>query len=95
MTNSKYEKRVWHLSFLICLKFDACYLLFPTPGSDKPVMSSLLAELGRPAKMTKVRALMVQHITDALAASRFHMHTGHPLLSAVRRRTRGTFVAPR
>ncbi len=62
---------------------------------EKPVMSSLLAEMGRPAKMTKVRALMVQHLSDAFAASRFHMHTGHPLLSAVRRSSRGSVVATR
>jgi lipoate-protein ligase B len=43
-------------------------------------MSSLAAERNRPAKMTSVRAELVTQLTEAFGCSRYHLHTGHPLL---------------
>jgi lipoyl(octanoyl) transferase len=43
-------------------------------------MSCLVAELGKPTKMTTVRAELVCRLADAFGCDRYHLHTGHPLL---------------
>ncbi|MBN1590197.1 MAG: hypothetical protein JW888_11840 [Pirellulales bacterium] len=61
----------------------------PTPGlaglveSDRDAstrMGSLAAERRGRAKMPRVRAALIRHLSDRLGADRYHMHTGHPLL---------------
>ncbi len=43
-------------------------------------MSTLVAERGRPVKMTRVRAELVRHLADAFGCRRQHFYTGHPWL---------------
>jgi len=43
-------------------------------------MSCLVAELGKPAKMTAVRAELVRRLADVFGCDRYHLHTGHPML---------------
>lgn len=43
-------------------------------------MSTLVAERGQPVKMTRVRAELVRHLTDAFGCVRQHLYTGHPWL---------------
>ncbi len=40
----------------------------------------LVAERGRGARMTTVRATLVRHLADAFRCERSHLYTGHPLL---------------
>jgi lipoyl(octanoyl) transferase len=59
------------------------------PPSDVPDgqiarMSSLLAEQRQPVRMTQVRAELLPAIAQALGCERYHIFTGHPLLSRVR-----------
>jgi lipoyl(octanoyl) transferase len=49
-------------------------------GSDHAAMSCLVAERGRPVKMTAARAAIVSRLADALSCPRYHMYTGHPWL---------------
>jgi lipoyl(octanoyl) transferase len=44
-------------------------------------MSSLLSHRALPTKMSRVRAALVTHLAEALRLERYHLHTGHPLLS--------------
>ncbi|HYW80998.1 MAG TPA: lipoyl(octanoyl) transferase LipB [Thermoguttaceae bacterium] len=41
---------------------------------------SLVAERGRGARMTTVKASLVRHLADAFGCERSHLYTGHPLL---------------
>jgi lipoyl(octanoyl) transferase len=43
-------------------------------------MSCLVAERGRPVRMTSARAAVVGRLADALGCPRYHMYTGHPWL---------------
>lgn len=43
-------------------------------------MSCLVAERGRPVRMTSARAAVVGRLADAFACPRYHMYTGHPWL---------------
>ncbi|MBM4003430.1 MAG: hypothetical protein FJ295_09115 [Planctomycetes bacterium] len=59
------------------------------PPSDVPMgqtarMSSLLAEQRQPVRMAQVRAELMPAIAQALGCERYHIFTGHPLLSRVR-----------
>jgi len=47
-------------------------------------MSCLVAERGRPVRMTSVRAELVRHLAESFGCDRYHLHTGHPWLSASR-----------
>jgi lipoyl(octanoyl) transferase len=47
---------------------------------DHSSMSSLAAERCGPAKMTSVRAALVQNLPAALGCDQYALHTGHPLL---------------
>jgi lipoyl(octanoyl) transferase len=49
---------------------------------DKPEMSSLLAERGRPVKMTQVRTGLIEALSAAWGCRQYHLWTGHPLLTA-------------
>jgi lipoyl(octanoyl) transferase len=51
-------------------------------------MSSLLSHRALPTKMTKVRAALVSHLAEALMLERYHLHTGHPLLTELPERTK-------
>src|SRR5438445_135443 len=44
-------------------------------------MSSLLPNRALPTKMSKVRAALVTHLAEAFSLERYHLHTGHPLLT--------------
>jgi lipoyl(octanoyl) transferase len=43
-------------------------------------MSSLLAESGRPVRMSAVRSEVIVQLAAALGCDRYHLHSGHPLL---------------
>jgi len=49
-------------------------------GGGKRTMGCLVAERRRPAKMSEVRAALVESLAHALGRERYHLHTGHPLL---------------
>jgi lipoyl(octanoyl) transferase len=51
------------------------------------VMSSLLAEGRRPAKMTSVRVALIEHLPAAFGLKRYHLHTGHVQLRRQRRQS--------
>lgn len=57
---------------------------------DPSAMSSLLAERGRPPRMTSLRADLVPRLASAFGCARYHLHTGHPLLKSLASATRGT-----
>jgi len=57
---------------------------------DPSAMSSLLAERGRPPRMTSLRADLVPRLAAAFGCARYHIHTGHPLLKSLASATRGT-----
>lgn len=47
--------------------------------------SSLAAEQRRPVKMTTVRATIIRHLATAFGCERYHLYTGHPLLTQLSR----------
>lgn len=47
---------------------------------DHRPMSSLAAELQKPAKMSAVREAVIRHLACALQMPRYHLFSGHPLL---------------
>lgn len=55
------------------------------PTDVKPNMGCLLAERHQAVKMTSVRAALVQNLSTAFDCERYHVHTGHPLMSVYRR----------
>jgi lipoyl(octanoyl) transferase len=57
-------------------------------AAEKPEMSSLLAERGRPAKMTKVRSSLIAALSAVWECERQHLFTGHPLLSSIAAKSR-------
>ncbi|MEQ8785887.1 MAG: hypothetical protein RIC55_06295 [Pirellulaceae bacterium] len=48
-------------------------------------MSSLLAEGRRPARMTSLRAALIEHLPAAFGLKRYHLHSGHIELHRQRR----------
>jgi lipoyl(octanoyl) transferase len=50
--------------------------------ADKPEMSSLQAERGRPVKVTQVRTAMIESLSAAWDCEQYHLFTGHPLLTS-------------
>jgi lipoyl(octanoyl) transferase len=50
---------------------------------EKPEMSSLLAERGRPVKMTRVRTALIESLSAAWGCEEYHLFTGHPLLTSI------------
>jgi hypothetical protein len=49
---------------------------------ERPEMSSLLAERGRPVKMTQVRTALIESLSAAWGCGQYHLFTGHPLLTS-------------
>ncbi len=47
-------------------------------------MGCLLAEHGRPVRMTEVRSVLIEQLSLALECQQYHLHTGHPLLAHLR-----------
>ena len=47
---------------------------------DQPEMSCLVAERCGPAKMTAVRAALVERLAECFGCDRYHLYTGHPWL---------------
>lgn len=58
------------------------FRLVETDPSPETRTSCLVAERGRNARMTTVRATLVRHLADAFGCERSHLYTGHPLLRA-------------
>jgi hypothetical protein len=52
-----------------------------TAATQASPMSSLVAERGRPVRMTSVRAALVSHLADAFECPRQNVQTGYPLLA--------------
>jgi lipoyl(octanoyl) transferase len=50
-------------------------------SATRAPMSSLVAERGRPVRMTSVRAALVSHLARALECPQQNVQTGHPLLA--------------
>lgn len=63
---------------------DAIPLRETSPG-ERTTMGSLVAERGRPVKMTSVRATLIEKLSSAFDADRSHLYSGHPLLREVLR----------
>jgi lipoyl(octanoyl) transferase len=59
------------------------FRLVDTDPQHNTRMSCLVAERGRPVRMTAVRAELVRHLTEALGCDRYHLHTGHPWLASI------------
>lgn len=59
------------------------------PG-QKTTMGSLFAERGRTLSVPRVRAVLIPHLAAALGTARYHVITGHPLLSPIRSTWRAT-----
>lgn len=51
-----------------------------SPFGGKRTMGCLVAERRRPARMSEVRAALVESLADAFDRKRYHLHTGHPFL---------------
>jgi lipoyl(octanoyl) transferase len=56
-----------------------------TPHGERRTMSCLLAERGRAVTMTRVRSLLISSLATAFECDRYHLHTGHPLLTSLTR----------
>jgi lipoate-protein ligase B len=70
----------WHGAYLnVSPATGLMRLVEPQSADDRA--GSLTAEHGRPVKMTAVRAELVSQLTAAFGCTRYHLHTGHPLLS--------------
>lgn len=59
--------------------------LVETDAVQRKPLSSLAAELQKPVKMSAVREAVIRHVSAALDAPRYHLFSGHPLLTTVRR----------
>ena len=57
------------------------------PSDLKRTMSCLLAERGRPVKMSKVRAAAVRQLAAVFDCPDYHMFTGHPFLASRKEQT--------
>ena len=55
------------------------------PDPQTGAVSCLVAERGRPAKMSSARAAGVARLAEAFGCPRDHMYTGHPGLSGWQR----------
>jgi lipoate-protein ligase B len=78
----------YHGAFLnVCPRMGLFRLVDSDPEHHSR-MSCLVAERGRPVRMTSVRAEVVRHLAEALGCDRYHLHTGHPWLPASRCPTR-------
>jgi lipoyl(octanoyl) transferase len=62
---------------------------WPLAAPEKPEMSSLLAERGRPVKMTQVRTALIAALSAAWGCEHYHLWTGHPLLTTYTSPLRG------
>ena len=62
---------------------DAAPAAYPRP-TRATSMSCLVAEYGRPVKMTGVRSLVIQELANSLPCQRYHVHTGHPLFTPLK-----------
>jgi lipoate-protein ligase B len=54
----------------------------------RATMSCLLAETGRGVTMPRVRAQLIASLSEVFGCDRHHLHTGHPLLTALNRTRR-------
>jgi len=65
-------------------RLDLMRLVRSTPAGSR--ITSLAVQRGRPTSMHSVRESLVRHIADQFQYTRFHVHTGHPLLKRERRK---------
>ncbi len=73
----------YHGAFInVCPDVDLFRFIHSDP-EGQTTLSSLVAERQQPVRMTTVREATVRHLCQALACSRFHLHTGHPLLHQI------------
>lgn len=72
----------WHGAFINVAP--AMYLQrgVRTTAGESITMTSLAAESQKPVRMTGVRSAIVRHIASAFGCDRYHIHSGHPLLSS-------------
>jgi lipoyl(octanoyl) transferase len=68
---------------------DRLFRLLDTDPWDHTPMTSLVAERRQPARMTSVREALARQVTAALGCSRYHLHTGHPILRQNRQPRQG------
>ena len=61
--------------------------------NEKQCMASLVAELGRPAKMSRVRSFLMPALAQALDHHEFHPAFGHPWLDASEQRRARLYVS--
>lgn len=61
--------------------------------NEKQCMTSLVAELGRPAKMNRVRSFLLPALAHALDHPEFHPTFGHPWLDASEQRRARLYVS--
>jgi lipoyl(octanoyl) transferase len=55
------------------------------PDPQTGPVSCLMAERGRPVRMSSARAAIVARLAEALGCPRYHMYTGHPWLTGWQR----------
>ena len=72
----------WHGAFINVAP--AMYLQrgVRTTAGESSTMTSVAAESQKPVRMTGVRSAIVRHIASAFGCDRYHIHSGHPLLSS-------------
>jgi len=70
----------YHGAFLNVCPAMGLFRLVEIDPRQKTRTSSLVAEHRGQAKMTAVRAALVQHLATAFGCERYHLYTGHPLL---------------
>lgn len=80
----------WHGAFLNVSPAMGLFRLVDTDPVEGTRMTSVAAERGRPVRMATVRAELVAQLTDTLGCTRYHMHTGHPLLRGRGSRKKGS-----
>ncbi|MHC4399235.1 MAG: lipoyl(octanoyl) transferase LipB [Planctomycetota bacterium] len=70
----------YHGAFInVCPSMGLFRLVETDPEGDTR-MSCLVAERGRPVRMTGIRVELVRRLTEAFGCTRHHLYTGHPLL---------------
>ena len=56
-----------------------------TVSGQKSTMGSLFAERRQAVSIPKVRATLIPHLAASFGTERYHLVTGHPLLTPTRR----------
>jgi len=70
----------YHGAFLNVAPPMGLFRLTENASDEDARMGCLQAERRSIAKMPKVRAALVRHLTEAFGCDRYHLYTGHPLL---------------